>query len=78
MIDRDSSGLIGTDESEGLGGGSGRQDLWLASCCQLKRRLKPLCPAKRVWSESQHTHTDIHHLGTSTPPSFALVVFDHP
>ncbi len=48
MIDTDSSGLIGPDESEDLGGGGGRQDLWLASCCQLKRRLKPPCPAKRV------------------------------
>lgn len=46
MIDTDSRGLIGPDESE-----ASRQDLWLSSCCQMKRRLKPPRSAKT------HTHT---------------------
>lgn len=49
MIDTDSRGLIGPDEPE-----ASRQDLWLSSCCQMKRRLKPPCSAK--------THTHLRHL----------------
>lgn len=66
MIDTDSSRLIGPDESEGLGGGGGRQDLWLASCCQLKRRLKPACPAQTclIWIP---IHTCMYHLDASAP-----------
>lgn len=51
MIDTDHSGLIGADEAKD-GGGGGRQDLWLATCCQLKRRLKPPRSDKRVWTRA--------------------------
>lgn len=40
MIDTDSSGLIGPDAAQG-GGGGDRQDLWLASRCQLRRCSEP-------------------------------------
>lgn len=75
MIDTDSSGLIGPNEYEGLGG-HGRLDLWLAGCCQMKRRLKP---AKTCLDWIQ-THMHTQHLSASMNPVHpaSLVVFDHP
>lgn len=75
MIDTDSSGLIGPDEYEGLCG-HGRQDLWLAGCCQMKRCLKP-AKTCLFWIPT-HMHTQ--HLSASMNPVHpaSLVVFDHP
>lgn len=60
VIDTDSSGLIGPDESQGLGGGSARRDLWLASCCQPKQRVQ-------LNASYQNPNTHTHHLSTSPP-----------
>lgn len=72
MIDTDSTGLVGPDESEGLGDGSGGQDLWLASCCQLKGCLKPPCPAKYAHMHHLCTLILLHLLCLTTPSSAPL------
>lgn len=69
MIDKDSIGLIGPDESEDLHVGGCRQDLWLASYYQLKKHLNVKLNVSNL-NPSHHSNTHTHrlrHLSSSIP-----------